>query len=304
MNSPSSGAPGSLESHGGAPAVTLATQPFYWSVRRELWENRSIYIAPLLVAGVVLLGFMAGFTSHAAMLNPAQDTTDLAKPYGFTGVLMMFVAIIVSVFYCLDALHGERRDRSILFWKSLPVSDVTTVLSKASIPIIVLPLVFFVVGVAMQFAMLLLQSAFVLAKGQSVTALWTELPLLQIDLVLFYGLTVHALWQAPLYSWLLLVSGWARRAVFLWAVSPLVALGIFEKLVLHTSNFPDQMMYLFFGGCSHAFMFHMKDDIAMLPPADLTPGKLLAYPGLWIGLLIAAGLLAAAARLRRDREPI
>ena len=32
------------------------TRPFYWSVRRELWDNPSIYVAPLIAAGVVLLG--------------------------------------------------------------------------------------------------------------------------------------------------------------------------------------------------------------------------------------------------------
>ena len=64
------------------------------------------------------------------------------------------------MFYCLDALYGERRDRSILFWKSLPVSDLTTVLSKASIPIVVLPLLTFAVTVATQLIMLLSAAPF------------------------------------------------------------------------------------------------------------------------------------------------
>ena len=79
------------------------------------------------------------------------------------------------MFYCLDALHGERRDRSILFWKSLPVSDLTTVLSKASIPLVVLPLLTFAITVATQWLMLLLSSAVLLVSGQSVATLWTQL---------------------------------------------------------------------------------------------------------------------------------
>ncbi len=67
----------------------------------------------------------------------------IEQPYTFAAGCIMATAFIVGVFYCLDALHGERRDRSILFWKSLPVSDLTTVLSKASIPLVVLPLLSF-----------------------------------------------------------------------------------------------------------------------------------------------------------------
>ena len=96
------------------------------------------------------------------------------------------------MFYCLDALHGERRDRSILFWKSLPVSDLTTVLSKASIPLVILPLLTFAITVATQLIMLLLSSAVLLASGLSVATLWTQLSLFQMSLMLLYHLvTVH-----------------------------------------------------------------------------------------------------------------
>src|ERR1700719_4587151 len=121
-----------LESQVVAPSVLTATRPMYWSLRRELWENRSIYIAPLAVAGVALFGFslssIAGIWEKPLRLNPAQPQA----PYDMAAGLMMLTGIVVSVFYCLDALHGERRDRRILFWKSLPVSDLTTVLAKAS----------------------------------------------------------------------------------------------------------------------------------------------------------------------------
>src|SRR5207245_2315921 len=104
---------------------------------------------------------------------------------------------------CLDALHGERRDRSILFWKSLPVSDLTTVLSKASIPLVVLPLLTFTITVAMQLIMLLLSSAVLLGSGLNVATLWTQLSFVQMSLLLLYHLmTVHALWPAPIYGWL------------------------------------------------------------------------------------------------------
>ena len=156
----------------------------------------------------------------------------------------MGTTFIVGMFYCLDALHGERRDRSILFWKSLPVSDLTTVLSKASIPLVVLPLLTFAITVATQLIMLLLSSAVLLGSGLSVATLWTQLSLFQMSLMLLYHLvTVHALWYAPIYGWLLLVSAWARRAPFLWAALPLLAIGVVEKIAFNTSHFAAMLGY-------------------------------------------------------------
>src|SRR5207247_3007588 len=213
-----------------APAGIPATRRRYWSVRRELWENRSIYIAPLAVAAVILFGFLIS-TIHlpdkmraALALDPAKQHELIGQPYSFVALLIMGTTFIVAVFYCLDALHGERRDRSILFWKSLPVSDLTTVLSKASIPLVVLPLLTFAITVVTQWIMLLLSTVVLLMSGVSAATLWTQLSLFQMSLLLFYHLlTVHVLWHAPIYAWLLLVSGWARRAAFLWAALPLVA---------------------------------------------------------------------------------
>ena len=150
-----------IESQGPARLRRSPTRPFYWSVRRELWENRSIYLAPLIVAGVVLFGFVISAFGlprrrrDALLLDPAQQRAAIEKPYDVAAMMIMFTAFIVGVFYCLDALHGERRDRSILFWKSLPVSDLTTVLSKAIIPLVVLPLLTFAIIVATQLIMLL-----------------------------------------------------------------------------------------------------------------------------------------------------
>src|SRR5438132_13703895 len=146
MNTPSNVVSGSpLEPRTVAPAAESPTRPLYWSIRRELWENRSIYIAPLVVAGVFLLGVLISMVylperrRATLLLDPAAQRAAIERPYDVGAILLILTAFLVGVFYCLDALHGERRDRSILFWKSLPVSDLTTVLSKASIPLVVLP---------------------------------------------------------------------------------------------------------------------------------------------------------------------
>src|SRR6202040_1612845 len=142
-----------------APAMT-ETRPMYWSVQRELWENRSIYVAPVVVLAFVLFGFLISLITlrhrmHAVLaLDAAKQRATVAMPFNVAAGLTIVTAFIVGAFYCLDALHGERRDRSILFWKSLPVSDRTTVLSKASIPLVVLPLITFAIVVATQLIML------------------------------------------------------------------------------------------------------------------------------------------------------
>ena len=298
----------SFQAQSVAPAAVPATQAFYWSVRRELWENRSIYIAPLAVASVALLAFsmsaILGTWEKALRLDPAHTHDAVAGPYDMAAGLMMLTGIIVSVFYCLDALHSERRDRSILFWKSLPVSDLTTVLAKLSIPLVVLPLLLFAITVAMQWIMLLLSSVILLGSGQSVAALWTKLSFFRMSLLLLYHLmTAHAIWPLPVYCWLLLVSGWARRATFLWAALPLLAIAGVEQIVFHTWHFAVLVGGRLIGDAP-AFASMPDDAFPSGAMTHITPGTFLSSPGLWIGLLLAAAFLAAAVRLRRYREPI
>jgi len=309
MNTQSNAIPGSPhESQGVAPVVISATRRMSWSVQRELWEFRSIYLAPLAAAAVVLFGFLISTfrlpaKMRAAMaLAPEKQHAAIVMPYHFAAALIMGAAVIVAVFYCLDALHGERRDRSILFWKSLPVSDLTTVLAKASIPLVVLQLLSFAITVATQWIMLLLSSAVLLGNGMNVATLRTQLSLFQMSLMLLYHLmTVHALWYAPIYGWLLLVSAWARRAPLLWAVLPPLAICVVEKIAFNTSHFAAMLGGRFRGG-AEAVTFPGRFPID--PMMQLTPGRFLSSPGLWIGLLVFAIFLAAAVRLRRYREPI
>jgi ABC-2 type transport system permease protein len=296
-----------------APTRMSRTRPFCWSVRRELWENRSIYIAPLAAAALYMLGFLISLiaaphgVSALSTIDPSQQPAMLAQPYSHAGMLLMVTAFLVGIFYSVDALHGERRDRSILFWKSLPVSDLTTVLSKACIPLVVLPLVVFTIAVPLQVIMRLLNTAFLFLRGVSGTPLW-RLPLFQMELVMLYGLVVLALWHAPMYAWFLLVSGWARRMAILWAVLPLLAISVAEYIAFHTTYIGSMLSDRLFGFAAAAFDLTTPSgapvDPHFIPLAQLAPEKFLSSPGLWLGLIIAAILLAATVRMRRYREPI
>jgi ABC-2 type transport system permease protein len=296
-----------------APAPIAPTRPFFWSVRRELWENRSIYLAPLIAAGVVLVGF--GITAfdlprrrlNALALESARQRAAIELPYDAAAMMIMFTVFIVGIFYCLDALYGERRDRSILFWKSLPVSDLTSVLSKAIVPLAILPLLTLVIVLATQFIMLLISTAVLLPSGLAGTT-WQLLPWPRLSLILLYGLATSALWEAPVFAWLLLVSGWARRATFLWAVLPWLAISAIEKLAFDTTFFMRMLVRRLTGGFEEGFVVVHYPKDAHVPVVDrltqLDPLKFLSSPGLWIGLVIAAGFLIATIRLRRYRGPL
>jgi ABC-2 type transport system permease protein len=270
----------------------------YWSVRRELWEHRSIYIAPLAAAAVFLLAFLTGLT-----LSPAHRHEPLDIPYEFAAALIMGTGFIVGIFYSIDALYGERRDRSILFWKSLPVSDLTTVLSKFAIPLVILPLLSFAIAVVTQFVMLLLSSAVLLGSGLTVGTLGARMSFFHMSLMLLYHiLTVHGLWYAPIYGWLLLVSAWAPRAPFIWAFLPPFVIWGVEKIAFTTSHFLGMLQYRLTGPQPSSTTARRGNLMEMM--SALTPVQFFSTPGLWVGLAVAAIFLAAAVRLRRYREPI
>jgi ABC-2 type transport system permease protein len=309
MNSQANAMNGSpLDATRTAPSVLVATRPFYWSLRRELWENWWLYLAPLAAAAVFLIGFMvtagripAQMREMAGPIAQRHRIDAIALPYDMAAGLLMVTAMIVAAYYSLSALQGERRDRSILFWKSMPVSDRTVVLTKAVIPIFLVQLFTFAVTVVLQFLMLLVNSAVLAGSGQSVAQLWTVMAPLQVWRMLFYHLmVVHALWHAPFYGWMLLVSSWARRAAFLWAALPVVAIMALEKLLFRTTHFVDFLRYRLAGDPTAVFVRDLPTD----PMTQLAPLHFLFSVGLWEGLIFTALCVWGAVLLRRQHGPL
>jgi ABC-2 type transport system permease protein len=299
----------SLRSQGIAAAAIPAAKLLYWSVRRELWENRAIYVAPVAVACVFLFGFSISIfhlviEMHAApWLDAMQQRELFGQPYGFAEDLIMATILFVGVFYSVDALYGERRDRSILFWKSAPVSDLITVLSKAAIPIVILPVLSFAIAVLTQLAMLIISSVVLLGSSQNVAILWSRVGIgHRWPMLLFHFLCIHGLWQSPIYAWLLFISGWARRVPILWAALPPLTIGIVEKVAFNTTYFSSLIGRRFTGGSEGVAI--MERARTMDPAMLFGPLHFLINPGLWIGLAITAAFLAAAVRVRRCRGPI
>ena len=319
MNMQSDALSDSFEARRAAPAVTTATHPLYWCVRRELLENRWIIVGQLGVAALFLFGFLislfhlpaqmralaeGGATQQWHLPHHQMYWNPLVEPYNIAAGLMMGTLILMSLFYSADALHGERRDRSILFWKSLPVSDLMTVMAKASIPLVVLPLLTFAVTVVMQIVMLMASTLVLAASGFGVGVLWSDVaPVTMWGNLIYHLFSAHALWPFPVFCWLILVSGWARRATLLWAALPVLAISGIEKLASHASTFLTLVATRVIGGGAPTD-YTPGDLFPLGPMTHLTPLRFLSAPGLWIGLILAAIFLAAAVRLRRYQGAI
>jgi ABC-2 type transport system permease protein len=307
-----------------APAMApRPVRPFYWSVMRELWENRSLYIAPAVAGAVAVVALILN-SMHLtegmqilAKLPPQQQGTGIAMLYGLIAVVISLVMNITVFFYLLDSLQGERKDRSVLFWKSMPISDTTTVLSKLFTALVISGVIVVVVTIVTEFAVLLLASAILMIGGASPAPIWGNSQLFQMTVTIIYGQIAAALWYAPVAAWLLLVSAWAKRVTFLWAVFTPVAIIVFERVALGTRYVLDMVSYRLsdpimdtFTSRARGARFIIQDgnaDISQLPPRVfdlLDPVGFFTNPWLWVGLVVAAALVAAAIWMRRYREPI
>ncbi len=258
---------------------------YAWSLRRELWEHPSIWIAPAGAAALCVLGVVIARLAGTAA---ARESIGIlaTEPYDLTIGVVMLGAYVAAIFYSLDALYGERRDRSVLFWKSMPVSDTATVIAKLTIPMLVIPLRASALTMAAVLVVLPLTPA--------------HPPLLRTSaLLLYHLLTVHSLWWAPLFGWLLLVSAWARRAPFVWALAPFFVVGVLERIALGTSRFTDALNARFMTTSPEAIVANGRMPTDSM--TRLTPGVFLSSPGLWVGLGLTIALVSLAVQVRRTR---
>lgn len=289
-------------------AKTVNTpNPFYWSIRRELWEHRSILFAPATVAAAIIaiaivrMNFFAALI-HNEDLGPNAVSQDVTVMFLIAASLVSLTAILTGAFYSLDALLGERRDRSILFWKSLPVSDQTAVFSKAAVPMVILPMVAFAITVAMHVLLAVILSFGLLIHRAPLSDLWSQLPIFQIAVFMLYAIVACTLWYAPIYGWFLLVSSISRGAALVWAVVPFVGAVGLERFAFKTHYVRRWLQHRLAGGLQAAF--HATQHHGMVGLKDATPGFYLASPGLWMGLAAFAIFLFLCIRIRRFQGPI
>ncbi|WP_240901259.1 ABC-2 transporter permease [Thioalkalivibrio sp. XN279] len=296
-------------------------------LRRELVEHPASWMVPAVLGGLfVVAALFAVFGIARVGIDEVQFSSDVfaeaADPGDIRAVLMvMFLpmaalfAMVISViigFYLLDALYADRKDRSILFWKSLPVSDLKTVGSKYLTAIGAMPLQALGVFVATAVLVWLVLGTAGAVAGTSQFLVHGPSALLQAAIVLAYGLVALGLWLAPVHAWLLLVSAYAKRAVLAWATLPPLLVIVAEKTLFDTTYFAILLGQRLSGGAELAFSGEGNAAIeavdggvsAVFPALAelLTPGRFLAAPALWAGLVVAAVFFAGAVWLRRWRD--
>ena len=231
-----------------------------WLLRREFWEHKgSMFWAPL-VAAALMFCFLSGsvmfaaaqgeFKSHIKVkMDNAVQTTSIhtafdalpaaekqqmadiaAGSYLLLSVPLFVMLAVVAFFYCLSALHDERRDRSILFWKSLPVSDTQTVVSKVLTAGVVAPLITIAAGVFLSVLTMFVVGAVAATQGVNMFGLVLSNGRFYLAPLQLLGLLpVYLVWALPTIGWLLMVSSWAKSKVFLWAVgAPLLVIGVLK----------------------------------------------------------------------------
>jgi ABC-2 type transport system permease protein len=298
-------------------------------IRRELLEHRSswavtavfgalfVLAAVLAVFGLVRIGGMDGGMTLSEMahgVDPAVLDPGMQVMLMSIAAVLNVVMIFVVFFYYLDALYAERKDRSILFWKSLPVSDLKVVASKYLTGIVAIPLLTVLVFIVTGMLTLLIGSLGLAWGGAGIGELLAGAPaaLAKITLLLLYTLAFLALWFAPIHGWLLLVSAFARRAVLGWAVLPPLLVVVAERTLLGSRHFLELIGFrmaggfeLAFSGERHAMLVETEGAVISTFPTlgqVITPGRLLAAPALWAGIGVGLLLLAGAVWLRRWRD--
>jgi len=309
-----------------APATApRPVRPFYWSVRRELWENRALVIAPLVAAAIVPVALLLRAMQLGedvqllTAFNPERQREIVTGMVGGIGILITWVTAIAAFFYLLDALHGERKDRSVLFWKSMPLSDRDTVLSKVASATLVAPLIATLAAIATMIGFLLMISVVVMIHdGNPYTLIWAPGSPLVLSAQLIAAIPVYALWAMPTVGWLMLCSAWARSKPFLWALMIPVLAGVFVSMfdVMEWMNMDSGWFWKNIVGrmlLSVAPLTYL--DVARIADTNFDgPGAVralfslkstystLGTVELWTGVVAGVAMLFGATRLRRWRD--
>lgn len=315
---------------------------FGWLVKREYWEHKGgFYWTPIWISVAMLVVTILGIIGTETFASRvkidggipwneiAQRLSSGDYVHAGTGLDVAYVALagvlcvalfFVLFFYLLGALYDDRRDRSVLFWKSLPVSDTSTVLSKVAAALLVAPLIAFAVATVAYVAVLVIVSIWAMLHGINPLPAIAASHTLGLFWRLLLTIPVDAMVALPTAGWLLFWSAYARSKPFLWAVLVPLLFWILNGWVglmgLPSFNrdflFKEVIARLLFGifpgwwlddgDRGPGFVRHSlrgNDVLATFDPANVY--GILATPGVWIGAVAGIALIAAAIWLRRSR---
>jgi ABC-2 type transport system permease protein len=289
-------------------------------IRREFWEHPGLWRAPVVIAVLLVacafpahIDFVRVGSTSAFNGDAGREALFGLMQWGLT-LPQYLVMVIVLSFYLLDCLYGERKDRSILFWKSLPVSDGATVASKLLVALVVVPLGVYLLAIVTN----LLFSAIWIARASmghasGIAFYWSTVTFLKVETLMLLSLIVSILWYAPLAAALLLISAWARRAVLLWATLPPVVAVVIERVAFGTHYVANLFNYRVTGIWRNSHLESAIRDAVVIGGHEhivsltrvfdnVNVSELFLNVDLWLGVAVTAGFAFAAARIRRYRD--
>jgi ABC-2 type transport system permease protein len=328
-----------------ANSTSIATHTplskFMWLVKREFWEYRGAFLRTPLIIAMVMLVLMvgalviaeltaqrAGVTMNGIHLDQIANNMSAAQIDKFhagvsMGLMSLCFPIGIGLFFVLfsyatGALYNDRADRSVLFWKSLPISDSQTVLAKVFTAMFVAPALAIIGVIALQLGFLILMSLWIVLHGMNPLPLWAPMHLAALWVKLLVLIPLNALWALPTLGWLLLVSSFVRSKPFLWALMlPFVAgflvsaFKLSQELSLSSTwfwhNVVLRVVFSFIPSWMDLSQLKALDHDDRLPEAvsNLLSfdafGQVLVSPDLWIGAVAGVAMIAGAVYFRRQR---
>lgn len=297
-------------------------------VRREVWEHRSLWLTPAAVALVMTLMLLTGYIFASGykelvdigIVGAQNLAAEEHRRSGLTAFLMGYTVVfviasaILTIFYCLDSLYAERKNKSILFWRSLPITDAETVISKLLTAFVAIPMITFVVIAAAHLVNLILMSIFIgIEGGNPGYMIWQSAPKVLFDVwtAVLLAMLMLPLWFSPFIGWFLFISAWTKRSPLLAAFLPLFVVPMLERIIFPT-HFIGEAIYsrftqwpMFSGVHPGEFFDEEKlmeshDAISLLSFIDI--GKFLTSPAMWAGLVVCGLFATAAIYVRRYRD--
>ena len=314
-----------------------------WLVKREFWEHKGGFFWTPAVVGTIMTVFLAvtmliavtvgkhnGIHINGAMItnlstamgaeDRSQFVTALTQGYMGSGAPLFMVLGFVVFFFCLGSLFDERKDRSVLFWKSLPVSDGETVLSKVAMALVVAPLITLAFATIVSVLSLLLVTTTATVMGfNAFGAVLGSASVYLAPFELLAMLPVYLVWALPTVGWLMMVSAWAKTKPFLWAVgAPLLVAALlswFNAMFQFNWNIGWFWQHIvargllsvapgsWFGFVDPQGGFNLGPrESANMVMLVSQSWRALATADAWIGAALGAAMLYAAARLRRWKD--
>jgi ABC-2 type transport system permease protein len=314
-----------------------------WLLKREYWEHKGGFVwAPAVVGAIMVLGILVSsifalvFKSSHGIVIDGEQVTNLSRVIDagekaqiidaisqgyamFASAPLMLVMVIAVFFFCLGSLYDERKDKSVLFWKSLPLSDGETVLSKAFMALVGAPLITMALGMIVGAVLLVLVLVFAGIGGVNLLGVLAQPATYLAPFEMLALVPVYLMWALPTVGWLMLVSAWANRVPFIWAVGVPVMAGtllswfdaifdfdwnvawFWEHVVGRGLGSLVPGIWFAFTDAGHG-LAHGHNDNAGLMDLVGASYKVFGTADLWIGAVLGAAMIFAAVRLRRWRD--